>query len=88
VIGKNEVEMLKTGRVDTWFNSTAETLWKWKAAGETSKITIGKPVARDTIYLACSKKCSVEISVAIAKAIESMSVDGSMKKIIDSYLSQ
>jgi polar amino acid transport system substrate-binding protein len=87
VIGNSEIEMLTSGRVDAWFNSTAETLWKWKVAGEKRKLTIGKPVSKDTSYVACSKKCSPEIVAPIAQAIESMRQDGSMQRIINHYLS-
>lgn len=87
VIGLSEVQMLTTGRVDTWFNSSLETLWKWKNSGEKRKAVIGKAVSSDTSYVACSKKCSRDIVEPIRKAIESMREDGTIKKIVDGYLS-
>ncbi|MTJ82506.1 MAG: amino acid ABC transporter substrate-binding protein [Telmatospirillum sp.] len=85
-IGNSEIEMLKSGQADAWFNSTAETLWKWRRAGETAKLTFGKPVTRDTIYVACSKRCSKDISGPLAREIEAMTRDGITRRIIDSYL--
>jgi polar amino acid transport system substrate-binding protein len=86
VIGKSEIEMLLSGRVNAWLNSTPETLWKWKQSGHKEKVFIGKAIASDDVYVACSKKCSTDITGPIGKAIDGMRQDGTIKKIIDKYL--
>jgi polar amino acid transport system substrate-binding protein len=85
-VGMSEIEMLLAGRVSAWLNSTPETLWKWKQSGHKEKLFIGKPIASDDVYVACSKKCSSDITGPIGKAIEAMRQDGSIKKIVDKYL--
>jgi polar amino acid transport system substrate-binding protein len=86
-VGVSEIEMLTKGRVTSWFNSTPETLWKWKQSGHKEKLFIGKPITSDEVWVACSKKCSSDITGPIAEAIDAMRQDGSLKKIIDKYLS-
>jgi polar amino acid transport system substrate-binding protein len=86
-VGRSEVEMLVSGRADAWFNGTPETLWKWKQSGQSQKIVLGKAITADEMYVACSKKCSPDVVQPIAKAINAMKQDGTIKKITDGYLS-
>jgi polar amino acid transport system substrate-binding protein len=82
----NEVELLARGRIDAWFNSSTETLWKWRNSGKFERIVLGKVITSDEMYVACSKKCSPDVVQAIAKAVESMKQDGTVEKIVHSYL--
>lgn len=86
IIGRSEIDMLDMGRVGAWFNSTPETLWKWKQSENKKKIIIGKAISTDDVYIACSKKCSADVTDPIAKAIDAMKQDGTIAKIIDKYL--
>jgi len=85
-VGRSEVEMLVSARADAWFNGTPETLWKWKQSGQQQKIVLGKAITSDEMYVACSKKCSSDVVQPIAKAIDTMKQDGTIKKIVDGYL--
>lgn len=86
LIGVSEIAMLKQGHVDTWFNSTIETVWKWKQSGETKPLIIGQVISSDTSYVACSKVCAPRIIVPIQQAIAAMRADGTIRRIVDSYL--
>jgi polar amino acid transport system substrate-binding protein len=86
VVGRNEVAMLLAGQVDAWFNSTAETLWKWKASGSRTRPTIGRPVSSDTSYIACSRHCQPEVRDSLTRAVSAMRLEGEIGRIVERYL--
>jgi polar amino acid transport system substrate-binding protein len=85
-IGLSEVDMLRLGRVDAWFNSTVETEWKWRDSGFTAPLVFGRTLYTDDIYLACSKRCAPAVADRLRAALEGVTQDGTAAAIVGRYL--
>ncbi|PWC84965.1 hypothetical protein TSH100_16330 [Azospirillum sp. TSH100] len=85
-VGQRETEVLSPNGDEAWFNGTPETLWKWKRSGRPEKIVIGKAVAFDDVYLACSRKCSPHLVETLKAAVDSVIADGTAQRISDQYV--
>jgi polar amino acid transport system substrate-binding protein len=85
-IGVSEIDMLRQGRVDAWFNSTIETEWKWRRSGETAPLVFGRTLYTDEIYLACSKRCAPTLVDKLRAALAAVAADGTAALIEARYL--
>jgi len=85
-IGLSEIEMLRQGRVDAWFNSTVETEWKWRRSGQTTPLVFGKVLYNDVVYLACSKRCAPELVARLRSTLAAVDSDGTAQSIQRRYL--
>jgi len=85
-IGVSDVDMLRLGRVDAWFNSTVETEWKWQHSGQTAPLVFGKVLYTDLIYLACAKRCAPELVRRLREALKVVDEDGTAKAIQQRYM--
>lgn len=85
-IGLSEIDMLRMGRVDAWFNSTVETEWKWRRSGQTAPLVFGRTLYTDEIYLACSKHCAPALVERLRAALAAVLADGTATQIEARYL--
>lgn len=85
-IGLSEIDMMRLGRVDAWFNSTVETEWKWRQSGQVAPMVFGKTLYDDAIYLACSKLCAPELVTRLRAALTTVDADGTARAIEGRYL--
>ena len=84
-IGVTFAEMLAMGRIDSWFNGDAESLWFWRLSGNTLPLQIGNPVETSILYLACSLECEADFKNRVALAVEQMRDSGEIDRIIAAY---
>lgn len=85
-IGQKETDLLSPQGEDAWFNGTPETLWRWKQAGRTETLVVGKAIDANDIYLACSLKCSPRIVERLQAAVAALEADGTLQRVMDKYL--
>ncbi|MCO8163165.1 transporter substrate-binding domain-containing protein [Pseudomonas sp. 21LCFQ010] len=84
-IGENPAQMLLLGRVDAWFNGVPETRYIWRDVSS-RPLLMSPPMMPTDLYLACSKTCAEPMVQRLKKAVERLRDDGSIERIIDSYL--
>jgi polar amino acid transport system substrate-binding protein len=85
-IGVSDVDMLRFGRVDAWFNSTIETEWKWRRSGQAAPLVFGRVLYTDLIYLACAKRCAPDLVRRLRVALKTVDDDGTARAIQRRYL--
>ncbi|MFV3076497.1 substrate-binding periplasmic protein [Niveispirillum fermenti] len=84
-LGSREADMLASGRVDGWYGSTLHIRMRWQQEGRGLPLHIGRKVADDEIFLACSRDCSPSLVAALRTALESLQEDGTRDRILARY---
>lgn len=84
-IGENPAQMLLLGRVDAWFNGVPETRYIWRDVSS-RPLLMSPPMMQTDLYLACSKICDESMIQRLKSAVERLRDDGSIQRIIDTYL--
>lgn len=85
-MGMNEPYMLRMGRGDAWFTSGFQAQWRWQGEGHTEPLIVGDVIQVDSIYLGCSLQCDPAYVKALAAAVESMRLDGTLAAIPQLYV--
>lgn len=86
-IGENPAQMLLLGRVDAWFNGVPETRYFWPQVSD-RPLLVSPALMKSDLYLACSKICDPRMVDDFKKAIETLRSDGTVQRIIDTYLAR
>lgn len=84
-LGSREADMLASGRVDGWYGSTLHIRSRWQQEGRGRPLYIGRKVADDQIFIACSRDCSPALVSALRTAVESLREDGTLDRILARY---
>jgi polar amino acid transport system substrate-binding protein len=84
-IGENPAQLLLMGRVDAWFNGIPESLYIWSKISN-RKLFVSPPLAKQDLYLACSKICDPKIVLDLKRAVEKLRDDGFIEAVKKSYM--
>ncbi len=84
-LGPRGAELLAKGRVESWFNSEAETLWLWRTTGQQQPLVLGQSVETNMLYLACSLQCDPGLVSRLALQVEAIRATGEAEQIIAAY---